>query len=163
MSLRHPGDETPLVGSPGMVDTTLPDPDTLSVFQTDEELGTFWSWIEQARANEEAYRATLRELSSTQLVRLVWTFKEVEDRLFDVLEDLEFEPLLGEDESVSEDRIEDFCGWMVVQGRSQVEQWLADPESLEAKEDFTKEMGIDARYMAEEEYRERHGDGPPTY
>jgi hypothetical protein len=71
----------------------------------------FWSLVDLARDDREAYRARLRQLDETELVRWYWTF----DRLAGWLRDSPYVEHM--DPGLMGDDVDDVAQWVVAQGR----------------------------------------------
>lgn len=129
----------------------------MTIFETEEELERFWEWVALASRDWEAFAAALRDLDRETLTRFSWTFQEFAGEVAEALEEAGFEHF---EDSVSDDALEDICGWAVARGRDFYAECLEDttliPESPEG-------VGIDIQYEAADAFRERFGEDLPSY
>ncbi|MBA4398136.1 MAG: hypothetical protein C0394_12245 [Syntrophus sp. (in: bacteria)] len=129
----------------------------LDIFQTAEEIDHFWALIDLARADWDAFAAELRTLDGRFLIRFGWTFEELAGDVWTALEESGFAHFKG---SVSEDALEDICGWVVAQGFDVLDRSILDPTLIP---EWPKGVGISVKYEAATAYHERFGEEPPAY
>jgi hypothetical protein len=99
----------------------------------------------------------MRTLDGTTLIRFGWTFEELASIIWAGIEDSGFAHFKG---PVSEDALEDICGWVVAQGRAYFERCIDDPTLAV---EWPKGHGISVKYEAATAYYERFGVEPPAY
>jgi hypothetical protein len=131
--------------------------DGLDIFTTDQEVGEFWAWVDLARRDWDAFAAEMRNLDGPILIRFGWTFEELAGDVWAAVEEGGFEHFKS---PVSEDALEDICGWVVAQGRAYYERCICDPTLAV---EWPKGVGIGVKYEAAKAYFERFGEEPPPY
>lgn len=118
------------------------------------EDAAFWTLVGLARADWDRFERRLRELSTPAVAGFAHMYYGLEASL------TERARLL----IASEDGADDFCGWVVAQGKAFYTRALADPETLDdaTVAQFDRESDSRARvyirYTAEDVYRERTGE-----
>ncbi len=131
--------------------------DDLDIFTTDEECDRFWAWVDLARRDWDAFAAEMRSLEGPLLIRFGWTFEDLASDVWAAVEKSGFQHFTG---PVSEDALEDICGWVVAQGRAYYERCIRDPTLAV---EWPKGVGIRVKYEAATAYYERFGEEPPAY
>jgi hypothetical protein len=116
-----------------------------------------WSLIEDARADFDGFQATLRQLAQRDLEDFYWIFYELAG---DLTEGECLDQVVEAEESISEDALEDLCGWIVAKGRDTYAGVLRDPASIPTSIDDDA-AGIEILYEARRIYAERFGEEMP--
>lgn len=129
----------------------------MTIFETEAELERFWGWVALAIRDWEAFAAALRGLDRETLTRFGWTFQDFAGEVAGALEDAGFEHFEG---SVSDDALEDICGWAVAQGRDFYAECLEDTTVIP---EYPEGVGIEIQYEAANAFRERFGEELPAY
>lgn len=133
------------------------DTDDLDIFLTEDELAQFWAWVNLASRDWDAFAALMRTLDGPTLIRFGWTFEDIASDVWAAVEGSGFKHFKG---PVSEDALDDICGWVVAQGLDYYTRCIRDP-SLAVE--WPKGVGISVKYEAATAYYERFGENPPAY
>jgi hypothetical protein len=116
----------------------------------------FWSLVDLARTDAEAYQERLRGMDRKALIRFAWTFEELSSSLGDERYTRHTDP------DLSEDALDDLWQEVVGRGRAFYDDVLAHPEKIPAEAD-SSDPSHWIRYHASNVFHERFGGEIPPY
>ena len=118
----------------------------------------FWALVTLANEDFDAFTKTLERMDRGALIAFAWKFEQLAGILYDdeYLQHLNFE------NELSEDYLEDLCGWIVGKGKVFYEDIINHPEKMPTELDDT-EPGISIQFEASQIYFDRYGEEMPPW
>lgn len=117
----------------------------------------FWSLVNEANNDFEHFSHQLKNMSKDGLEDFYWHFFDFAGELTD---DIYLDHILDAGDSISDDGLEDLCGWIVGKGRETYNHVIKHPETI-PKEINDNAYGIEILYEAVKVYFNKYGEDIP--
>lgn len=114
----------------------------------------FWSLVQEANENLYRFIEKLKKIEKKDLQEFIWRFQDLAG---DIADDEYLDFIVEAEEQVTDDQLEDLCGWIVGKGETVYNRVLDNPETIPTKIDDDA-PGITIQYEAERIYFERFGE-----
>lgn len=114
----------------------------------------FWPLIDEANKDFKRFCLRLETMDKSELEAFVWRFEDLAEVFCD---DDYLDCIVDSEESISDDALEDLCGWIVGRGKEIYAKAVEDPETMPTRIDDDA-PGIAIKFEALRIYHERFGE-----